>query len=695
VLVRNKASLISKGTEGGTVELGKMSLLGKARARPEQVKKVIQALRTEGLLATVNAVKQTLDIPFPMGYSCAGVVETAAEGVTDIEMGSAVACGGAGIANHAEYVVVPRNLCVPIPKDVSFQQAAFTTVGAIAMQGIRTADVRLGENVVVIGLGLVGLLTAMMLKASGSHVLGIDIDPERVKWVEQSGICRAVTRSSASLGEQVLEFSAGYGADAVIITAAVASNDPVVLAGEIARHRACVVVVGRTVMDAPRNTYLFKELSLRTSYAYGPGTEDPTYEKEGHDYPIGFVRWTENRNMACFLNLLNQKKIDISLLITNVFPVDKAPEAFDLITTPKQRSIGVILEYADGTQSADSRYQSRIRSIVSTGTPKDCLNAGIIGAGSFATNVMVPLLAKRKDVALNAIASSSGIKAAALARKYGITTAVSDVNQIISSTDIDCIFIFTRHGSHAGFARQALLAGKHVFVEKPMALTQQELDGVIAAQQKSNKVLMVGFNRRFSPLAVRMKHFFLDRCQPMMITYRGNVGYRPPEHWLHDPVDGGGVILGEACHYIDYCRWMADSSIVNVDAKRLGPSNTRSIREDNVIITLEFGDGSLAEISYISNGAKAFNRERCEVHADERSAVWEDFRTIKLVKNFRLPKARRKLLFPQKGYQQELDAFFTAIQQTGSSETERLSGQLDASLAAILAAECINSSAAS
>jgi predicted dehydrogenase/threonine dehydrogenase-like Zn-dependent dehydrogenase len=679
VLVRNKASLISKGTEGGTVQLGKMNLLGKARARPEQVKKVIQALRTEGLLATVNAVNQTLDLPFAMGYSCAGVVEAAAENVTGIEVGSAVACGGSGIANHAEYVVVPRNLCVPIPKDVSFKQAAFTTVGAIAMQGIRMADVRLGENVVVIGLGLVGLLTAMMLKASGCHVLGIDIDPERVKWVEQSDICGAVSRSSATLGEQVLVFSAGYGADAVIITAAVASNDPVVLAGEITRHRACVVVVGRTVMDAPRATYLFKELTLRTSYAYGPGAEDPTYEKDGHDYPIGLVRWTENRNMACFLNLLNQKKIDISPLITNVFPVDKAPEAFDLITASTQHSIGVILEYADEAQSVDSRGQSSIGRAVSAGTPKACLKAGIIGAGSFATSIMVPLLAKRKDVALQAIASSTGIKAAALARKYGMSAAVSDANQIIASADIDCIFIFTRHGSHAGFARQALLAGKHVFVEKPMALTHQELEGVIAAQHKSNKVLMVGFNRRFSPLAVRMKHFFSDRCQPMMIKYRGNVGYRPPEHWLHDPADGGGVILGEACHYIDYCRWVVDSPIVNVDAKCLGSSNTRSIPEDNVIITLEFGDGSLAEISY---------------HADERSAVWEDFRTVKLVKNLGLPKTHRKLLFPQKGYQQELDAFFTAIQQTGSSEIEWISGQLDSSLAAILAAECIHSNPA-
>ena len=691
VLVRNKASLISKGTEGGRVQLGKMSLLGKARARPEQVKKVVQALRTEGLLATINAVQQTLDVPLPIGYSCAGIVENTSDDVTDIQVGKPMACGGSGIANHAGYVVVPRNLCVPIPDNVSFREAAFTTVGAIAMQGIRMADLRLGENVVVIGLGLVGLLTVLMLKASGCRVLGVDIDPQRVAWVEENGICSAVTRDASSLIDRVLVFSRGYGTDAVIITAAVASNDPLTLAGEIARQRGRVVVLGRTEMNAPRETYLFKELQLRTSYAYGPGADDPTYEKEGHDYPVGFVRWTENRNMECFLDLLSENKIGITPLITHTFLVDKAPEAFELITSSTELNIGVILEYPDKTEDEGSQVKPKTSPVISATTQGDHMRAGILGAGSFATNIMIPLLAKRKDMTLQAIASSTGIKAAALAKKYGIQRSVTEATEIIGAQDVDSVFIFTRHGTHASFAEQALLAGKHVFVEKPLALTEEELERVVAAQEKSGRILMVGFNRRFSPLALKMKNFFSDRSQPMLIKYRGNVGYRPPEHWLHDPVDGGGIIIGEACHYIDYCRWMVDSTIVKVDARCLGPSNTRFIPEDNVIITIDFEDGTLAVISYISNGAKGFSRERCEAHADARSAVWEDFRYVKLVNDLGLPKIHRKPLFPNKGYKQELDAFFTAIRQTGSNEIEWLSTQLDSSLAAIRAAKCIQS----
>jgi len=691
VLVRNKASLISKGTEGGRVELGKMSLLGKARARPEQVKKVIQALRTEGLLATVNAVRQTLDIPMPIGYSCAGIVDASADDITDIQAGALVACGGSGIANHAEYVTVPRNLCVPIPDGVPFEQAAFTTVGAIAMQGIRMADVRLGENVVVIGLGLVGLLTVLMLKASGCRVLGVDIDPQRIAWVEKNRICSAVTRNAASIVDRVLEFSKGFGTDAVIITAAVASNDPVALAGEITRFRGRVVVVGRTEMNAPRDTYLFKELQLCTSYAYGPGADDPSYEKEGHDYPVGFVRWTENRNMECFLNLLSEKKIDITPLYTHSFPIDDAPQAFELITNSKELNIGAILEYPDSAKETASTVKSKPTLPVPLTGKKDQLNIGIIGAGSFTTNTMMPLLAKTKDISIKAIASSTGIKAAALAKKYNISLAASDATEIIKSPDIDAVFIFTRHGTHASFAEQALLEGKHVFVEKPLALTEQELEKVAFAQKKSGKVLMVGFNRRFSPLASKLKSFFSDRCQPMMIKYRGNVGYRPPDHWLHDPVDGGGIILGEACHYIDYCRWLVDSAIVHVEAKCLGPSNTRFIAEDNVVIELSFEDGTLAVITYVSNGAKGFSRERCEAHADARSAVWEDFRFVKMVKDLGWPKTYRNCLFPKKGYQQELEAFLSQTKQTASSEIAWLSSQLDSSLAAIKAARCVKS----
>jgi len=689
VLVRNRTSLISSGTEGGTVKLGKMSLLGKARARPEQVKKVIKALRTEGFLSTFNAVNRTLDLPVPLGYSCAGVVQTSSYDITDLPIGTPVACGGAGMAYHADFVVIPRNLCVPIPNNVSFQEAAFTTIGAVAMQSVRIADLRLGENVVIIGLGLIGLIVAQILKASGCRVFGIDIDPLRIKWVEDNNICQAVVRNDENIHDKVLEFTKGYGADRVIITAAVESNDPVALAGEISRYKGRVVVVGRTIMNAPRETYLFKELQLCTSYAYGPGTDDPTYEIEGQDYPIGYVRWTENRNMEAFLELISENKIDLNPLITHIFPIEKAPAAYDLITTSKEMNIGVILEYLHDDSKNTSSIISQTTSLSTAAYSQQSLRIGIIGAGSFATNFMIPLLAKRKDIILQSIASSTGIRASALAKKYGITRVTSETDEILEAPDIDCVFIFTRHGTHATFSEKALLAGKHVFVEKPLALTEEELERVVFAQKKSGNKLMIGFNRRFSPLAGIMKNFFSDRCQPMLIRYRGNVGYRPPDHWLHDPIDGGGVILGEACHYIDFCRWMINSPITDVETKSLGPSNTKFIAEDNVTINISFQDGSIAVINYISNGAKGLGNERCEAHADGKSAIWEDFKFVKLVKNLRFPKTYRSRIILKKGYSEELDVFFNRIKRKNSSEFEWLPSQFDASLASIKAAKFI------
>jgi len=690
LLVRNMASLISSGTEGGTVRLGKMSLLGKARSRPEQIKKVLQAVRTEGLMATIDAVNRTLDLPIPLGYSSAGIVEASTEGAKDILEGTRVACAGAGMANHADYIVVPRNLCVPVSEDLSFLSAAYTTVGSIAMQSVRVADVRFGENVVVIGLGLVGLLTVEILKASGCNVLGVDISTKRVAWVKKQDICPAVVRNTGNVIDRVLEFTDGYGADAVIITAAVNNNDPVTLAGEISRHKGKVVVVGRTEMTAPRETYLFKELELRTSYAYGPGTDDNTYEVEGYDYPIGYVRWTENRNMQLFVKLLMEKKIDVNRLTTHIIPFQDAPSAFNIINNPKEHSIGIILDYNNTALeniSSSVEYGKTVK--INTGLLSEKITIGIIGAGSFATNVMLPLLAKRKDIIIKSIASASGLKAAALAKKYNIPYNTSEAEKIISASDTDCIFIFTRHGTHAQLAEKALLSGKHVFVEKPLALTEESLNRIIDAQRISGKVLMVGFNRRFSPLALKLSNFFKDRCQPMMLEFRGNVGYRPPKHWLHDPVDGGGIILGEACHYIDFCRWIVGSKIIDVQAVSIGPSSTSVIPEDNVAITLHFKDSSLATILYISNGARGYNRERCELHAEGRSAVWEDFRHVKIIRDLGFAKNYHNRFFPEKGYREELDAFFQSIKKGEPTELEWLTGQFDASLAAIKAVKCI------
>ena len=690
VLVRNLASLISTGTEGSTVRLGKKSLLGKARARPDQAAKVVKAFRSEGVVTTIRTVRRTLDLPIPLGYSCAGVVEAVGQGVSDLRPGDRVACGGGGMAQHASFVVVPRNLCAPIPEPVDVTHAAFTTLGAIAMQSVRIAEASLGENVVVIGLGLVGLLTVDVLRAAGCNVIGIDVNRARVDWVNDSGICNAICRSADNLEDQILEATAGVGADSVIITAGVPNNDPVALAGVLSRKKGRVVVVGRTVMDAPRETYLMKELELRTSFAYGPGAADPDYELNGQDYPLSYVRWTENRNMQCFLQLLANGRLSIERLVSSRFPIERAAEAFDVVAHAGAETIAVVLDYPGDTDPSTTvrpRISASSRPVPST---SNRLRLGVVGAGSFATNVMLPLLTSRRDAKVSTIASASGINAAALAGKYGIRQCTSDANEMVAANDLDAVFIFTRHGDHARLAEQALRSGKHVFVEKPLALNAEQLDAVVAAQRETGRILMVGFNRPFSPLAQQLKTYFADRVQPMAVDFRGSVGYRPPEHWLHDPVDGGGVILGEACHYIDFCRWLVDRPIAGTEATCLAGGTTGLIPEDNAAVTLSFDDGSLARIWYLSNGAVALGRERCEVHAEQKTAVWEDFRSVRRTTGLRLPRTTRHRFVVRKGYTEELDAFFAAIRAGGPADW--LDGQIDASAAAIRAAQLVTRS---
>jgi predicted dehydrogenase/threonine dehydrogenase-like Zn-dependent dehydrogenase len=670
VVVQNVSSLISSGTEGGTVRLGKMSLIGKARARPEQVKKVFKAIQSEGVVGTISAVRNTLDVPIPLGYSCAGVVHQVGEGVDDLKIGDRVACGGGGLAFHAGVVVVPRNLCVAIPEGVSFDHAAFTTVGSIATQGIRIGQCQLGESVVIIGLGLIGLLTAQILKAAGCKVIGVDISTSRCNWAESNNICKAIPRGNENIENQILEATKGYGADKVIVTAAVNTNDPIVLAGKIARYKGVVVVVGRTVMDAPRETFLFKELELKTSLAYGPGTGDDTYEREGYDYPIGYVRWTENRNMQCFLDLVKDKAIDLELLISRRFPVKEGKQAFEIVTKSPEECVGVVLNYDDNDKTTERVIPQVTTSRNAANNSKQGLNrVAVIGAGSFATNIMLPLLHKRKDVSISALVSSTGFKATGLAKKYDIPMVTSDVQEIFNSQEIDCVFILTRHGTHAPFAAQALRSGKHVFVEKPLAMKQEQLDEVVNAQQESGRILMVGFNRRFSPLAIKMKEYFKDRVEPMVVNFRGNVGYRPPEHWLHDTENGGGVIIGEACHYIDFCRWLVGSPISFVDTYSVGRSKTSMISEDNCIINLGFDDGSLATVTYLSNGSTGFGREICEAFAEGKTALWKDFEYLKLNNNRMIPKYYKKVI-PDKGFSHEVSAFFESILHDQSSFTQ-------------------------
>ena len=659
VLVKNHYSLISTGTEGGTVKLGKMSLLGKARARPDQAMKVIQVAKTQGLMVAYNAAMRSLEMPIVLGYCTAGEVIDVGKNVTHVKVGDRVACGGAGFANHAEIVSIPKNLCVPVPDNVELRHAAFTTLGSIALQSVRVADVRLGENVVVIGLGLVGLLTVQILRSAGCKVFGIDIDSERVNYLKDNNLGDAELNDASNLRERVNAFSSGNGADAIIITAATDNNGPVSLAGELARRKGRVVAVGRTKLEAPRETYLFKELELCTSMAYGPGTGDINYELEGNDYPYGYVRWTEGRNMSAILELINNGSFQLERMISHEFNIEEGGKAFELITgKTKEASTGVLLKYPVDTSISQTIKLSNKAGISASNSK--ITRVGVIGAGSYATNELLPLLAKQEGIQLSSIASATGVNAKALGKKYGFSKCTSDAMSIINDSDIDCVLILTRHDTHASLTAAALRAGKHVFVEKPLALNVSDLKDVENAQKESACQLMVGFNRRYASLAIKMKHFFGKRAQPISISYTANVGYRPPEHWLHDLKQGGGVILGEACHHIDFCNWMTGSNPLRIDVKLLDGDGKGMVAGDNAHMIIEYEDGSVAHIAYLSNGNKAWTSERVEVFCDNKVAVLTDYRKLEMVSGQRV-KTKRLWLKSDKGHNAGISNFFNAI----------------------------------
>ena len=685
VLVRNHYSLISTGTEGGTVKLGKMSLLGKAKARPEQAKKVITVARSKGALTAYQAANRSLDMPIVLGYSSAGEVISVGDGISDIEIGDRVACGGAGFANHAEIVSIPRNLCVKVPNELDLRYASFTTLGTIALQGIRIAKASVGDNVVVIGLGLVGLLTVQILRAAGCNVFGIDVNKQQLEFATKQNFCQTGHANADNIKEQVMSFTSGHGADCVIITATTTDNSPVSLAGEIARYKAKVVAVGRTEMHAPRETYLFKELELCTSYAYGPGTGDPNYEERGIDYPIGYVRWTENRNMSAYLDLLADKKIDLEPLISHEFNIENAQAAFEkILNNSDEQTNAVIISYPKSDIDIEEPKIIQLNDSPSkiTHTKKSKVSISVIGAGSHATNELIPALQGLKNVDFRGIASATGVRASALGKKYDFDYCTSDPDQILNDDETDCVYILTRHDTHASLVTSSLKANKHVFVEKPLALDNTELQNVIDIYQRTDKILLVGFNRRYAPMAVAMKKFFKNRAQPLSIHYRSNVGYRPPNHWLHDPRQGG-VILGEACHFIDFCCWLTGAKSIKVYATALSGGDTGLISEDNVHITLKFDEGSVATITYLSNGSTMHSRERVEVHCDNKTAVLSDFKRLKLA-TAKNTKCIRKWISADMGHSAQSSALISAILNNKNSmiDTE---GYLESSRVTILA----------
>jgi len=657
--VRTAVSLVSAGTERMLVEFAEKSLVGKAHSRPDLVRQVLDKARREGLLTTLEAAFNRLDQPMGLGYSSAGMISAVGSGLQGFRVGDRVACAGGGYAVHAEYSVVPQNLLAHLPDTVDFEAGAFATLGAIALHGYRLAEPQLGESVGVIGLGLLGLLAVGIAQAAGCRVFGVDLDLKRVALAAQMG-ATAVARPQAEEAAQA--FTHGRGLDVILICADTPSTDPVELAGVIARDRARIVATGAVGLTLPRKIYYEKELSFINSRSYGPGRYDPAYEDAGQDYPIGYVRWTEGRNLQAFVDLLASRRLDVSPLITHRFPIDQAPAAYELITGKRDEPfLGVLLTYPQNNGLPFAADQAIETALIPTVTPERSASVclGVLGAGNFASGVLFPALQKVPQVERLAVVSASGLHAHAAAQKYGFRSTAADEAQLLRDPAVNTIAILTRHNLHAGQVVRALKAGKHVFCEKPLAITPEGLGEIQTQLELSSRcLLMVGFNRRFAPLAIRLAEFLRDRQEPLAMHYRVNAGFLPLTHWLHDPEEGGGRIIGEGCHFVDFLSFLAGAAPVSVSAQAL-PDLSR-YREDNIILTFTFPDGSVGTLAYLANGDKSFPKERLEVFCNGRVAVLDDFRSLEMVRSGKRTVLRSRMR-QDKGHQAEWEAFAAAI----------------------------------
>jgi predicted dehydrogenase/threonine dehydrogenase-like Zn-dependent dehydrogenase len=664
VLVRTAASLISAGTERMAVELGRKSLVGKARERPDLVRQVLQKAQREGLMNTFAAVQTKLNATNALGYSAAGIVADTGDDVTAFVAGDRVACAGAGFASHAEVLSVPKNLCVRVPDAVDFEAAAFGTLGAIALQGVRLAEPTLGEACVVIGLGLLGQLTVQLLKANGCRVFGVDLDASKVELARTLGADDGCVSGGETM-QAVMEWSRGRGADAVLITAATASDQPVELAGEISRLKGRVVAVGLVGMNVPRKIYYERELTLKVSMSYGPGRYDAEYEERGHDYPFAYVRWTEGRNIEAFLDLVAAGGVQIAPLITHRFSIEDGERAYNLIAgETKEPYLGVVLSYDTERELVRNierrpRLLTRDNERAQVTTAAAAVRVGMIGAGSYAQKFLLPNF-KANNVAFHAIATASGISARSIGEKYDFARVVSSAEDVIADENANLCVIATRHDTHATLARRALSEGRHVFVEKPLALNDEELDGVLEAAHGARGHLMVGFNRRFSPHARACADVFAARREPLSILYRVNAGRIPRSHWIQDPREGGGRIIGEVCHFIDVMQFLIGALTVRVYAESVASRNAEIVDEDSVMITLRFSDGSNGTIAYLAEGDRAFPKERIEVFGGGKTFVIEDYRTAALYAGGR-ERRRMKLRAQDKGQAEEVRAVCAVV----------------------------------
>lgn len=622
VLVRTTASIISAGTEKTKIDMGRKSLLQKARARPDLVRQVMRKLRTEGLAKTFSTVNTRLAAPSPLGYSSAGVAVAVGGLVDGIRPGDRVACGGAGYANHAEFAVVPKNLVVKVPTEVTNEEAAFATLGAIALQGVRLADPKLGETVLVLGLGLLGQITVQLLRANGCRVLGTDLDGSLVSMAERFG---ALGMPATGVEDACRELTAGHGVDAVLVCAGTTSNQPIELCGRITREKGRVVVVGAVRMDIPREDFFKKEISVVISRSYGPGRYDPDYEENGNDYPLGYVRFTEQRNMQTIIDLIAQRRLDVRSLITHRFALTDAVQAYSLIEGQKHEPyLGIVLGYGQA-EDAPEANAPRLP-LVSTAVDRQRIGISAVGAGNYATASLLPVLQASTDVELRGLVTASGRTAAGVAKQFGFRFCASAFDEMLGD-DTDALLIATRHDTHSTYVCRALRAGKHVYVEKPLALSMDALaDVACALAAAQGRQIMVGFNRRWAPLTQEVQRHFAAVRSPRVVNIRVNAGFIPPEHWSHDAAAGGGRLIGEACHFVDLASALVGAAPTEVHCVGVAKPGVPALLNDNVCISLRFGDGSVANITYAADGSKAMPKEQIEVFGGGRCAVIDDFK---------------------------------------------------------------------
>lgn len=627
VLIKVAYSCISAGTEMTSVNTSKQSILQRALNSPEEVKAAVDFAKANGIKKTIQRVKGVLDGGKQTGYSASGTVIAIGKNVSNFQVGDKVAAAGAGIANHAEYIDVPVNLVMHTPKGMDLKHASTVTLGGIALQGVRRIDLKLGEICVVVGAGILGLLALQMLKKSGVQVIISDFDQKRLDLAKKLGADLIVNPSKDDLLKTVNEFSGGHGADGVLFTAATASSKPLSESFKMCRKKGRVVLVGVVGMEIERGDMYAKELDFLISTSYGPGRYDSNYEDKGLDYPYAYVRWTENRNMTEYLRLVNQNFIDVESLIDNIYPLEKITEAFESLQNSQEKPIIVLLEYNNSDETPDN---SKVILNSKISKPKDIIQVGLIGAGAFAIGMHLPnIQALNKQFRLKAVMNRTGFKAKNVATQFNADYATSNEEDIINDPEIDLVLIATRHDSHANLVLKSLQAGKHTFVEKPLAIEQEELEKIkefYSSETPNKPVLMTGFNRRFSSVAQEIKSHTSKRTNPLFIQYRMNAGFIPADHWVHEH---GGRIVGEACHLIDLMTFFTESKIASISVEKISPNNEKISGNDNVSMVLKYEDGSVCNIHYFAVGSKQLSKEYMEVHFDEKTIIMDDYKSLK------------------------------------------------------------------